>query len=82
DWHGHRDRSVEIANCFAAIDAGVDRVHGTALGVGERAGNVPIDLLMVNLKVEGFIRNNLEKLPEYAKFASIILDISTPDGVR
>ena len=78
DWHGHRDRNIEIANCFAAIDAGINRVHGTALGVGERAGNVPIDLLMVNLKVEGLIRNNLEKLPEYARFASRILDIPIP----
>ena len=39
DWHGHRDRDLGIANCLAAIEAGADRGHGTALGVGERAGN-------------------------------------------
>ena len=27
DWHGHRDRGLGIANCLAAIEAGVDRVH-------------------------------------------------------
>src|SRR5919198_3488460 len=32
DWHGHRDRGMGLINCLAAIEAGVDRVHGTALG--------------------------------------------------
>src|SRR5207245_11125781 len=36
DWHGHRDRGLGLINCLAAIEAGVDRVHGPALGVGER----------------------------------------------
>src|SRR5438034_9897139 len=35
DWHGHRDRGMGLINCLAAIEAGVDRVHATALGVGE-----------------------------------------------
>src|SRR5690606_6953710 len=39
DWHGHRDRGLGIANTLAAIEEGVDRVHGTALGIGERVGN-------------------------------------------
>ncbi len=47
DWHGHRDRGLGIANCLAAIEAGVDRVHGTALGIGERVGNAEMDLLWV-----------------------------------
>src|SRR5881296_3815477 len=34
DWHGHRDRGMGLINCLAAIEAGVDRVHATALGVG------------------------------------------------
>src|SRR5213596_531515 len=32
DWHGHRDRGLGLINCLTAIEAGVDRVHGTALG--------------------------------------------------
>src|SRR6058998_3325022 len=31
DWHGHRDRGMGLVNCLAAIEAGVDRVHATAL---------------------------------------------------
>ena len=34
DWHGHRDRGFGLANALAAIEEGVDRVHGTALGIG------------------------------------------------
>lgn len=50
DWHGHRDRGLAVANSLAAIEAGVDRVHGTALGVGERVGNTPIEMLLLHLE--------------------------------
>src|SRR6266478_5374941 len=53
DWKGHRDRGMGLINCLAAIEAGVDRVHATALGVGERVGNAEMDLLIVNLKLLG-----------------------------
>jgi isopropylmalate/homocitrate/citramalate synthase len=53
DWHGHRDRGLAIPNCLAAIEAGAHRIHGTALGIGERCGNAEMDLLLVNLKLLG-----------------------------
>ena len=46
DWHGHRDRGLGLANALAAIEGGADRIHGTALGIGERVGNVEMDLLL------------------------------------
>jgi 2-isopropylmalate synthase len=49
DWHGHRDRDMGTINSLAALEAGASRVHGTMLGIGERVGNTPMDLLMVNL---------------------------------
>jgi 2-isopropylmalate synthase len=67
DWHGHRDRGLDVANTLAAIEAGVDRVHGTALGIGERSGNTPMDLLLVNCALEGYIDNDLSSLPEYCR---------------
>jgi len=70
DWHGHRDRGMGVINCLAAIEAGVDRVHATALGVGERVGNAEMDLLIVNLHLLGAYRGNLRKLPEYCRLAS------------
>jgi 2-isopropylmalate synthase len=70
DWHGHRDRGMGVINCLAAIEAGADRVHATALGVGERAGNAEMDLLIVNLHLLGAYRGDLAKLREYCGAAS------------
>ncbi len=78
DWHGHRDRDLGIANCLAAIEAGADRVHGAALGVGERAGNAPMDLLLVNCKLMGWIDNDLTTLPAYAEAAAKALGVDIP----
>ena len=65
DWHGHRDRGLDVAYSLAAIEAGVDRVHGTALGIGERVGNTPMELLMLNLKLAGVVDSDLSHLPDY-----------------
>jgi 2-isopropylmalate synthase len=70
DWHGHRDRGLGLANSFAAIMEGVDRVHGTALGIGERVGNAEMDLLLINLKLLGAHHGDLTRLPEYSHLAS------------
>ena len=70
DWHGHRDRGLGLINSLAAIEAGVTRVHATALGVGERTGNTEMDLLLVNLKLNGQIDNDLTRLGEYCRVAS------------
>jgi 2-isopropylmalate synthase len=78
DWHGHRDRGLGIANCLAAIEAGVDRVHGTALGVGERVGNAEMDLLLVNLKLLGAHRHDLSKLPEYCALVARATGVPLP----
>jgi 2-isopropylmalate synthase len=78
DWHGHRDRDLGIANCLAAIEAGADRVHGTALGVGERAGNAPMDLLLVNCRLQGWIDNDLAAMPAYVAAAAKALGVEMP----
>lgn len=67
DWHGHRDRGLGLANALAAMVAGADRVHGTGLGIGERVGNAEMDLLLLNLKLLGWIDNDLTRLPDYAR---------------
>ena len=70
DWHGHHDRGLGVINSIAAIAAGADRVHGCALGIGERVGNTPMDQLLVNLKLMGWIDNDLSALPEYTRVVS------------
>ncbi|HZM15467.1 MAG TPA: LeuA family protein [Candidatus Krumholzibacteria bacterium] len=70
DWHGHSDRGLAIPNTMMAIASGVDRVHATGMGIGERCGNTPMDQLMVNLALEGIFRGSLEKLSEYVHLVS------------
>ncbi|HEX6642959.1 MAG TPA: 2-isopropylmalate synthase, partial [Thermoanaerobaculia bacterium] len=70
DFHGHRDRGLGVANALAAVEAGVDRVHGSALGIGERVGNAEMDLLLVNLKLMGIHRGDLTRLAEYCETVS------------
>ncbi len=69
DWHGHRDRGLGLANCLAAFEAGATRVHACALGIGERCGNAEMDLLLVNLKLLGWIDRDLSRLGEYCRAA-------------
>jgi len=70
DWHGHQDRGLGVINSIAAIQGGADQVHGSALGIGERVGNTPMDQLLVNLKLMGWIENDLSRLGEYCAVAS------------
>ena len=78
DWHGHRDRGFGLANSLAAIETGVDRVHGTALGIGERVGNAEMDLLLINLKLLGAHTSNLTKLPEYVRLTARACGVTIP----
>jgi len=78
DWHGHRDRGLDVANTLAALEAGATRVHGTALGVGERVGNTPMEQLLVNLKLLGWRNDDLTKLPEYTDLVSRAVGVPIP----
>jgi 2-isopropylmalate synthase len=64
DWHGHNDRDMGTVNSLAALEAGASRVHGTVLGLGERVGNTPLDLLLVNLVLLGWVDRDLAHLTE------------------
>jgi 2-isopropylmalate synthase len=78
DWHGHRDRGLDVANTLAAAEAGATRVHGTALGVGERVGNTPMEQLLVNLKLLGWRDDDLTALPEYVETVSQAVSVPIP----
>src|SRR3989441_8768878 len=78
DWHGLRDRGMGLIICLGAIEAGVDRVHATALGVGERVGNAEMDLLLVNLKLLGAHRHDIRRLPEYCRLVADAVGVPIP----
>jgi len=78
DWHGHSDRGLAIPNTMAAIAQGADRVHATGLGIGERVGNTAMDLLLVNLNLEGISNRDLTKLSRYCRLVSEACDVPVP----
>ncbi len=78
DWHGHKDRGFGVSCAVAALEAGATRLHGAALGIGERCGNTPIDLLLVNLVMMGYIDRDISSLGEYCRAVSTACDVPIP----
>jgi 2-isopropylmalate synthase len=81
DWHGHSDRGLAVANSLAALAAGADCAHGTALGIGERVGNTQIDQMLVNLKLMGvspWAEQDLTRLKDYCHLVSRSTGVEIP----
>jgi isopropylmalate/homocitrate/citramalate synthase len=78
DWHGHRDRDLALINTIAALEAGATRLHGAAIGIGERVGNTPMDLLLLNLVLLGYIDRDLSALCEYCEIVSAATGVPIP----
>lgn len=56
DFHGHNDYGLAVANTLAAVEAGIRCVHCTVNGMGERAGNTPLDETVIG--IHDFLRLN------------------------
>ncbi len=81
DWHGHCDRGLGTANAMAALVAGANSVHATALGIGERVGNTQMDQMLVNLKLIGippWDKQDLTNLKRYCEAVSIATGVPIP----
>ena len=66
DWHGHSDRGLGVISTIAAIRAGATRVHGCAIGIGERVEHAR--RWTAARSICGCLagsRNDLSALPEY-----------------
>jgi 2-isopropylmalate synthase len=71
DWHGHNDRGLALENAIWALEFGADRVHGTALGIGERVGNAAMELILLNLKLLGELEGqDMTNLMKYCETAA------------
>ena len=79
DWHGHNDRGLAVANALSAARAGADRLHATALGVGERVGNPAMEQLLLNLMLSNAPRS-LERLSAYCEHFARVLGIAVSDN--
>jgi 2-isopropylmalate synthase len=79
DWHGHNDRGLAVANALSAAKAGADRLHATALGVGERVGNPAMELLLLNLSLSHGPRS-LTRISDYCAHFSRVLGVEIGDN--
>ena len=79
-WHGHNDRGLALYNAIKAIEAGAERIHATALGIGERVGNTPLDLLLVNLRLYGLIDNDLSQLGPFCELSARATHFTIPEN--
>ena len=81
EWHGHCDRGLAVANSIAALVAGAEVVHATAVGIGERVGNTQMDQMLVNLKllgVEPWKSQDLTKLKDYCEAVARATGVPIP----
>jgi 2-isopropylmalate synthase len=81
DWHGHCDRGLAVPNSLAALAAGAECVHATAIGIGERVGNTQMDQMLVNLKLMGvppWDEQDLTRLPDYCVAVSRATGVPIP----
>jgi len=81
DWHGHNDRGLGMANALAAIRAGADRIHATALGLGERTRNTPTEQLLANLLLLGLRHDDLTSLPLYVETVADSFKVPVPTNI-
>jgi isopropylmalate/homocitrate/citramalate synthase len=78
DWHGHNDRGLAVANSLAAVAAGADQIHAAAISLGERVGNTPMELMLVNLRLLGLIGRDLSNLKKYSEAVAAATHTAIP----
>ncbi|MCB1141776.1 MAG: 2-isopropylmalate synthase [Leptospiraceae bacterium] len=59
EFHGHNDYDLSVANCLSATKAGIKGVHVSVNGLGERAGNSPLEAVVTALHDKGNTRTTV-----------------------
>lgn len=59
DFHAHNDYALATANCLSAVRAGAMGLHVAINGLGERAGNAPLESVVTALHDKLKIKTNV-----------------------
>ena len=78
DFHAHNDYDLAVANVFEAVKAGVNGVHVTVNGLGERAGNAPLSSVLAVLHDQLNLKTDLKE----DKINSVSKVVETYSGIR
>lgn len=71
EFHGHNDFGMATANTIVAIQAGVQCISATILGLGERAGNAALENIIAYEKYNtGAVRFNTGLINELCRYVS------------
>ncbi|WP_193365807.1 (R)-citramalate synthase [Halorubrum aidingense] len=77
--HTHDDLGFGVANVHAGLTAGADTVHGTVMGVGERAGNVALEEVAIALARSYDVETvELERLYRLCRTVSEVTGVALP----
>ncbi|RME78930.1 MAG: 2-isopropylmalate synthase [Methanobacteriota archaeon] len=71
DFHGHNDYGLATANSLEALELGFNGVHGTVNGMGERAGNTPLEEIVV--AINDFTKRRCSVQEKYLSTASMLV---------
>ncbi|MDD4398224.1 MAG: alpha-isopropylmalate synthase regulatory domain-containing protein [Dysgonamonadaceae bacterium] len=61
DFHAHNDYDLAVANVFEAVKSGIQGVHVTVNGLGERAGNAPLTSVLAVLEDHLKLKTNINE---------------------
>jgi isopropylmalate/homocitrate/citramalate synthase len=73
--HFHMDFGMGVANTVMALAEGVEVIHSTVLGLGERAGNVPMEETVMALLTMYGVDTGI-KYDKLKKLADLVQEIS------
>jgi len=82
EFHGHDDFGMATANSLAAVKAGAGAVSTTVCGLGERAGNAPLEEVVMALKYQAGLNPSLRtnRFKEAALLVSRAAGRTIPDN--
>jgi len=83
DFHAHNDYDLAVANVFSAVKAGVQGIHTTVNGLGERAGNAPMGSVLAVLEDQLGVKTSLreKKINQVSRLVEVASGVHIPHNM-